>query len=86
MLAGRLDGSVDGRPITLTTEGATATLALDSLSSAWRARRSLAAVGPLLRRAHELFGIQTRARVPGLGTIHVAPRRGLLGRLMARGF
>jgi hypothetical protein len=83
-LAGRIDGSVCGRPFSLTAENRVVTLAVDRFGTLVSFRRSWqSAIQPLL----ELFrraGLRLVVRVPWLGTLELFPNPGCLTRLLLR--
>jgi hypothetical protein len=78
MLAGRLDGTVDGRPFALTTRGRTATLRLPSIVTAVRLRRRQTRLpgrdiaATLARRG----GLRLRLKVWHLPAVTVFPSPG----------
>ncbi|QDU92385.1 hypothetical protein Pla8534_01310 [Lignipirellula cremea] len=80
-MAGRLDGFLDGRPLSLVAEEGTVTLNSDNLSSLLKLRRSWRTM------VHPLFAILERedirllVQVRWLGKVEVFPRPKYLFRL-----
>jgi hypothetical protein len=75
-MAGRLAGTIDGRPFALVATGDTATLRLSSVFTAWRLGRHASGLrrrlGPLCDRA----GIRVRVKTPWLPAFLLLPSRG----------
>jgi hypothetical protein len=82
MLAGRLTGTLDGRPVVIEAGESGILLTVSSFRTAWAARRtvgSLFAVLKMLKRS----GVPLRLGVAGLVTVEVLPRPGALARIFA---
>jgi hypothetical protein len=82
ILAGRLTGTLDGRPVVISADDAGLTLDLSSLRSAWTLRKCGRVVLPFVQfldAAH----IPLRLRLFGGVSVAVLPRAGLLVRLFA---
>jgi len=82
IVAGRLAGSVDGRPVVIDADGMGFTVSFAMLRTAWRARRSVAALLPLLAVAKRL-DVPVRLNVAGLASLEVLPVPSMLLRIVA---
>lgn len=82
ILAGRLTGSVDGRPVVIDADESGLTVSFSVIRSAWAARRSVAAVLPVLAFAKR-SGIALRLDVAGIVALDVLPVPGAIIRLLA---
>ena len=72
IVAGRLAGSVDGRPVVIDADQSGFIVSFAMLRTAWRARRSVAALLPVLAVAKRL-GVPVRLHVAGLVSLEVLP-------------
>lgn len=81
-LAGRLAGSVDGRPITLDAHEQTLTLRPTSMRQAWSLRRYTSSMRGLVQRLSLMTGAQLVIELRGLPRLTLYPRQGLLVRLL----
>ncbi len=82
ILAGRLTGTLDGRPVVISADDAGLTLDLSSLRSAWTLRKYVGVGLPflqLLKAAH----IPLTLRLAGGVSVPVLPKAGWLVRLFA---
>ncbi len=80
ILAGRLDGTFDGRPVSLVAEGRDLILGAGDLATLLALRKSWQGAHPvraLLRQG----GIRLQARAPWLGKVEVFPSPNFLVRL-----
>ncbi|NCX99698.1 MAG: hypothetical protein EBX35_14275 [Planctomycetia bacterium] len=84
MMAGRLTGTLDGRPVVIEADGRGLTLVAATLRTAWATRSLLDAVLPALRVLKTL-GVPLRVSVAGIVTVAVLPSPSLLARLAAPG-
>jgi hypothetical protein len=84
MMAGRLTGTLDGRPVVIEADVRGLTLVAATVRTAWAARSMLDAVLPALRVLKTL-GIPLRVSVAGMVTVAVLPRPSLLARIAAPG-
>lgn len=82
IVAGRLVGSVDGRPVVIDAEESGMVVSFAMLRSAWAARRSAAALLPVLAIAKR-HGIPVRLKVAGLVSLEVLPVPSTLIRMLA---
>ena len=82
ILAGRLTGTVDGRPVVISADDAGVTLDLSSLRSAWKLRNYGSAAFPVLQLL-KASRIPLTLRVAGALSVPVLPKAGLLVRLFA---
>jgi hypothetical protein len=81
-LAGRLTGTLDGRPVVISADDAGVTLDVSSLRSAWTLRNYGSAALPLLQLL-KASQIPVTLRLAGTVSIPVLPKAGLLVRLFA---
>ena len=82
ILAGRLTGTLDGRPVVISADDAGLTLDLSSLRSAWTLRKYVSVGLPFLqflKAAH----IPLTLRLAGSLSVPVLPKAGWLVRLFA---
>ena len=82
ILAGRLTGTLDGRPVVISADDAGLTLDLSSLRSAWTLRKYVGVGLPLLqllKAAHIPLTLRLAGGVP----VPVLPKAGWLVRLFA---
>ena len=82
ILAGRLTGTLDGRPVVISANDAGVTLHLSSLRSAWTLRKYVSVGLPFLqflKAAH----IPLTLRLAGSLSVPVLPQAGWLVRLFA---
>jgi len=82
ILAGRLTGTLDGRPVVISADNAGLTLDLSSLRSAWTLRKSGGVVVPFVQFLNASH-IPLRLRLFGGVSFDVLPKPGLLVRLFA---
>jgi hypothetical protein len=80
-LAGRLEGTIDGRPISLVTEGRDLLLRAGSLATLLALRKSWQATVPPLRALLQQGGFRLLARAPWLGKVELFPNPNFLVRL-----
>jgi len=83
ILAGRLTGPFDGRPVVIDADDSTLTLSVVGFRSAWRLRTFAGAFTPApggLRRAR----VAVRLDVAGLVSLHVPPAPWPLVRWLVR--
>ena len=82
ILAGRLTGTFDGRPVVINADDAGVTLDVSTLRLAWTLRKYGSVVLPflqLLRASHTPLTL----RLPGSVSVAVLPKAGWLVRLFA---
>jgi len=82
ILAGRLTGTLDGRPVVISADDTGVTLDLSSLRSAWTLRKSASVVLPFVQSLNASH-IPLRLRLFGGLPVAVLPKAGLLVRLFA---
>lgn len=81
-LAGRIDGSIDGRPVTIVGEGAALELSIHDWRSLLTSTHSWRTIVEPLRALLTRSDIRFMVRIKWLGTVEVLPNPGLLVRLM----
>ena len=82
ILAGRLMGTLDGRPVVISADDTGLTLDLSTLRSAWTLRKYGSVVLPLLQLL-KASRIPLTMRVAGVVSVRLLPKAGLLARLFA---
>jgi len=82
ILAGRLAGTLDGRPVVIGADNAGVTLDLANLRSVWTLQNYGSVVLPLLQLLKALQ-IPLTMRVAGAVSVPLLPKAGLLVRLFA---
>ncbi len=82
MVAGRLRGTVDGRPVVIDADEGGFVISFATLSTAWAARRSATALLPALAVAQRC-SVPLRLNVAGLVSLELLPRPSRLVRLLA---
>jgi hypothetical protein len=81
-LAGRLDGYVDGRPVSFVAENRDLTLSTSKLSTLLTLRRSWQATVQPLRAVRERAEIRLMIRIRWFGKVEVFPNPNYLIRLL----
>lgn len=81
IMAGRLAGSVDGRPVVIDADESGFTVSFAMLRTAWKAWRTVAALLPVLAVAKRL-GVPVRLNVAGLVSLEVLPVPSTLLRIL----
>jgi hypothetical protein len=84
MLAGRLTGTLDGRPVVIDADERGVVVSFASVATAWAARRSTRALVPVLAVARQ-GGVPVRLAVAGLVTLDVLPRPSRVVRMLVPG-
>ena len=82
IMAGRLDGFVDGRPVTLLADGGDLTLVSGSIRTLFGLRRMWRTVGGPLKTILAGLDIRLLVRVGLLGRLELLPNQSLLFRLI----
>jgi len=82
IMAGRLTGTLDGRPVVINADDAGVTLDLSALRSAWTLR-NYGSVGLPVLQCLKAADIPLTLRVAGTLSVPVLPKAGLLVRLFA---
>ena len=84
ILAGRLTGTLDGRPVVIDADASGLTVSFAMLRTAWTARRSAASLLPVLGIVKR-HGVPVRLKVAGLVSLEVLPVPSTLLRMIAPG-
>jgi hypothetical protein len=79
MVAGRLTGSLDGRPVVIDADDSGLVLSIAMFQSLWGMRRIAGSMGPVLG-LFKHHGIPVRVIVAGLVSVEVLPRPSALAR------
>jgi hypothetical protein len=83
-MAGRLTGSLDGRPVVIDADASGLVLSAASFRTVWGMRRIAGSLVPVLGLLKHQ-GIPVRLRIAGLVSLDVLPRPGPLVRIFAPG-
>jgi len=83
-MAGRLDGFVDGRPVTLLADGHDLTIVSGSIRTLFKLRRMWGTVARPLGMILAGMNIKLSVRAPLLGRVELLPHTSLLFRLILR--
>ncbi len=81
ILAGRLIGTVGGRPVVIDAEERGVMVSFASVATAWAARRSAAALVPVFAVARG-YSVPVRLNVAGLLSLEILPRPSRVVRLL----
>jgi hypothetical protein len=84
MLAGRLTGTLDGRPVVIDADDSGLAVSFAMLRTAWTAWRSAASLLPVLAIAKR-HGVPVRLNIAGLVSLEVLPVPSTLLRVIAPG-
>lgn len=82
IVAGRLTGTVNGRPVVIDADEGGVVVSLTTLGAAWAASRSLVGVLPALAVAKR-WSVPVRLRVGGLVSLELLPRPSRIVRILA---
>lgn len=82
IMAGRLTGTLDGRPVVIDANGSGLVVTFTSLWTAWSSTRSIGSLLPVLGMLKQ-HRIPLRLSVAGLGAVEVLPRPSALARILA---
>jgi hypothetical protein len=81
ILAGRLTGTLDGRPVVIDADERGVMVSFASVATAWAARRSATALVPVLAVAQRCT-VPVRLNVAGLVSLEVLPRPSRVVRML----
>lgn len=84
MLAGRLTGTLAGRPAVIDADGSGVVVALAGLGSLWGLRGCAGSLVPALRCLKH-GGVPVRVRIAGFVSVDVLPRPSVVARMFAPG-
>lgn len=84
ILAGRLTGTLDGRPVVIDADDSGLAVSFAMLRTVWTARRSAAPLLPVLTIAKR-HGVPVRLTIAGLVSLEVLPVPSMLLRMIAPG-
>jgi hypothetical protein len=84
MMAGRLTGTLDGRPVVIEADDSGLTLTSTTFGTAWRARRSAESLLPMLG-VLKRCGVPVRLSIMGVVSVAVLPRPSMLAKLVVPG-
>ena len=82
ILAGRLTGTLDGRPVVIEAGESGLLLSLSAFQAAWAARRTLGPVLPLLQVLKN-FNVPLRLRIAGIVSVELLPNPSTLAKLFS---
>ena len=84
ILAGRLVGALNGRPVVIDADGSGLAVAFASFRQAWPSRRSLKSLLPILG-VLKRHGIAVRVKIKGLVSLELLPKPSNLARFFVPG-
>lgn len=84
IVAGRLTGTLDGRPVVIEAGESGLLVSFSALRTAWTARKMLPSVLPALRCLRDL-NVPLRLRVAGLVSVELIPNPSVLAKFIAPG-
>ena len=82
ILAGRLTGTLDGRPVVIEAGESGLLLSMPAFQTAWTARRMLGSVLPLLQ-ALKNFNVPLRLRIAGIVSVELLPKPSAVVKLVS---
>jgi hypothetical protein len=83
-LAGRLTGTLNGRPVVIEASESGILLNVSSFRTAWAARRTVGSLFVVLQTLKQC-GVSLRLGIAGFVTVEVLPRPGALARIVVPG-
>jgi hypothetical protein len=85
ILAGRLTGTLNGRPVVIEAGESGLLLSMPSVRSAWAARRTVQPLLPALQMLKRLH-VPLRLRIAGIVSVELLPNTSTLAKLFAPAF
>jgi len=82
ILAGRLTGTLDGRPVVIEAGESGLLVSMSSVRSAWGARRTVEPLFPVLRTLKRLH-VPLRLRIAGIVSVELLPNTSRLAKLFS---
>jgi hypothetical protein len=82
ILAGRLTGTLDGRPVVIEAGESGLLLSMSTLRAAWVARRTLEPLLPVLQTLKR-FQVPLRLRVAGIVSVELLPNVSIFAKLIS---
>ena len=82
ILAGRLEGTLDGRPVVIEAGESGLLVSTSAFRTAWAARRTVGPLVPLLQ-ALKRFKVPLKIRIVGIVSVELLPNPSTLARLLA---
>ncbi len=82
ILAGRLTGTLDGRPVVIEAGASGLLFSMSSFRTAWAARRTLEPLLPVLQTLKR-FKVPFRLRVAGIVSVELLPNTSALAKLFS---
>ncbi len=82
ILAGRLTGTLDGRPVVIEAGESGLLFSMSSFQAAWAARRTVAALLPVLQTLRKLK-VPLRLRIAGIVSVELLPNTNTLAKLFS---
>ena len=82
ILAGRLTGTLDGRPVVISADESGLVVAAGSFRTVWESRRSVGSLLPVLCMLKR-HGVPLRLSIAGLVTVELLPKPNVLARIFA---
>lgn len=82
ILAGRLTGTLNGRPVVIEAGESGLLLSMSALQSAWAARRTVEPLLPVLQTLKR-FQVPLRLRIAGIVSVELLPNASALAKLFS---
>ena len=82
ILAGRLTGTLDGRPVVIEADDSGLLVSMSSLKTAWAARRTIGPLLPLLKTL-KLLRIPLALRLAGVFSVALLPNTSTVAKLIS---
>lgn len=82
ILAGRLTGTLDGRPVVIEAGKSGLLVSVSGIQAAWAARRSVQSLLPVLRTLKR-FRVPLRLRIAGIVSVELLPNTSALAKLFS---
>jgi len=82
ILAGRLTGTLDGRPVVIEAGESGLLVSASAFRTAWAARRTVGPLVPLLQTLKRL-NVPLRMRIAGIVSVELLPNTSTLAKLVA---
>ena len=82
ILAGRLTGTLDGRPVVIEAGESGLLLSMSAVQSAWAARRTVSSLLPVLQTLKRVQ-VPLRLRIAGIVSVELLPNTSTLAKLFS---
>lgn len=82
ILAGRLTGSLDGRPVVIDADDSGLLVSIPAFQTAWTARRTIGPLLPVLLTLKQLR-VPLRLQIAGVVSVQLLPSTSVIAKLLA---